>query len=62
MLGLDADEIINMKMTQNEAKCPVEKVKGKADKYDQKIIKTPIVRNGKQATVGYQSDVWKSWK
>lgn len=29
---------------------------------DQKIIKTPIVRNGKQATVGYQPDVWKGWK
>lgn len=34
-LGLDADEIINMKMTQNEAKYPVEKSKGKSDKYDQ---------------------------
>jgi len=33
-LGLDADEIINMKMEQNEAKYPVEKAKGKADKYD----------------------------
>lgn len=26
------------------------------------ILKTPIVRNGKQATVGYQPDVWKEWK
>ena len=34
-LGLDADEIINMKMTQNEAKYPVDKAKGKSDKYDQ---------------------------
>lgn len=34
-LGLDADEIINMKMTMNEAKYPVEKTKGKSDKYDQ---------------------------
>ena len=34
-LGLDADEIINMKMTQNEAKYPVEKAKGQVDKYDQ---------------------------
>lgn len=33
-LGLDADEIINMKMDQNEAKYPVEKAKGRADKYD----------------------------
>ncbi len=34
-LGFDADEIINMKMSQNEAKYPVDKAKGKADKYDQ---------------------------
>ncbi len=34
-LGLDADEIVNMKMSQNEAKYPVEKAKGKALKYDQ---------------------------
>jgi arsenate reductase-like glutaredoxin family protein len=25
------------------------------------IFKTPIVRNGKQATVEYKPDVWKSW-
>ena len=34
-LGLDVDEIINMKMEKNEKKYPVEKAKGKADKYDQ---------------------------
>ena len=34
-LGLDADEIINMKMTQNEAKYSVDKAKGNAVKYDQ---------------------------
>lgn len=33
-LGLDADEIVNMKMDQNERKYPIEKAKGKADKYD----------------------------
>ena len=32
-LGLDADEIVNMKMDQNEAKYPVEKAKGSAAKY-----------------------------
>ena len=26
-----------------------------------KLFKTPIVRNGKQATVGYQAEVWKNW-
>lgn len=29
---------------------------------DPRLIKTPIVRNGKQATVGYQPDVWKTWE
>lgn len=27
-----------------------------------KLYKTPIVRNGKQATVGYQPEVWKDWE
>ena len=26
------------------------------------LIKTPVVRNGKQATVGYCPDVWKNWE
>lgn len=29
---------------------------------NQQILKTPIVRNGKEATIGYQPDVWKNWK
>lgn len=32
-LNLDEDEIVNAKMDQNEKKYPVEKAKGKADKY-----------------------------
>lgn len=27
-----------------------------------KLLKTPIVRNGRQATVGYCPDVWKTWE
>ena len=26
------------------------------------VIKTPVVRNGKQSTLGYQPDIWKDWK
>jgi len=26
------------------------------------FLKTPIVRNGKSATVGYCPDVWKNWQ
>ena len=29
---------------------------------DQSLIKTPIVRNGKLATVGYCPEVWKTWE
>ena len=36
----------------------------KADKVfeNQRILKQPIVRNGKKATVGYQPEVWKKWE
>lgn len=33
-LGLDVDEIVNMKMDQNERKYPVEKAKGVSKKYN----------------------------
>lgn len=26
-----------------------------------RLLKTPIVRNGKKATVGYQADIWQAW-
>ena len=29
---------------------------------NQKVIKVPIVRNGKQATLGYKPEIWKEWK
>ena len=29
---------------------------------NQQVMKTPIVRNGKQATVGYQPDIWDGWE
>lgn len=33
-LGLDEDEIVNAKMSKNEEKYPINKAKGKADKYN----------------------------
>jgi len=27
-----------------------------------KLFKTPVVRNGKQATLGYQPETWAGWK
>lgn len=29
---------------------------------NQKLLKTPVVRNGKKATVGYAPDTWKDWE
>ena len=29
---------------------------------NQHVIKTPIVRNGKLSTLGYQPEVWKKWE
>ena len=28
---------------------------------NQSVLKLPIVRNGRQAALGYQPEVWKSW-
>jgi len=28
---------------------------------DPLLFKTPIVRNGKEVTLGYQPDIWKKW-
>ena len=38
--------------------------KAKEDKVfdDPSLMKTPIVRNGKQATVGYCPEIWASWE
>ena len=29
---------------------------------DPRLLKSPIVRNGRQATVGYRPEVWEEWK
>ena len=29
---------------------------------DPRLLRTPIVRNGKQATVGYAPEVWETWE
>ena len=26
------------------------------------VLKTPVVRNGKQSTLGYQPEIWKKWE
>ena len=29
---------------------------------NQQVIKTPVVRNGKESTLGYEPDIWKGWQ
>jgi arsenate reductase-like glutaredoxin family protein len=29
---------------------------------NQSVLRQPIVRNGRQATVGYAPDIWKTWQ
>ncbi len=29
---------------------------------NQQVLREPVVRNGKQATVGYEPGVWKTWE
>ena len=29
---------------------------------NQQVLRTPVVRNGKQSTIGYQPDIWKKWE
>lgn len=51
-----AREIINMKY-MSDARTKEDKVFD-----DPSLMKTPIVRNGKQATVGYCPEVWATWE
>lgn len=52
--GKDQNLLALIKYIANEDK--LEKVLG-----NPQVIKTPVVRNGKQSTLGYQPDVWKKW-
>lgn len=50
-----SQEITNMKYMDDQGT--------KEDKVfnDPSLMKTPIVRNGKQATVGYCPEIWAAW-
>lgn len=52
--GKDKDMLALIKYIADEDK--LEKILG-----NPQIIKTPVVRNGKQSTLGYQPEIWKGW-
>ena len=51
----DQDTLVLIRYTAEEDK--LEKIME-----NPQVIKTPVVRNGKQITLGYQPDVWKKWE
>ena len=52
--GKDKDTLALLKYIAEEEK--LEKILA-----NPQVIKTPVVRNGKKSTLGYQPDVWKGW-
>ena len=60
------DKLINPKAKDQDTLALIKYIADE-DKFEkllenQQVLITPVVRNGKQATVGYQPDVWKNWK
>lgn len=51
----DKDTLALIKYTADEDK--LEKVLE-----NPQVIKTPVVRNGRASTLGYQHDIWKVWE
>lgn len=61
----DLDEMLDEKTKDQEAYQLIRYL-AKEDKFAKVIehpmvLKQPIVRNGKQATVGYCPEIWKTW-
>ncbi len=52
--GRDKDTLALIKYITDEEK--LEKVLD-----NPQVIKTPVVRNGKQSTLGYKPEIWKGW-
>ena len=42
--------------------CTPDSLKASKILENQKIIRTPVVRNGRMATVGYCPEIWKTWE
>lgn len=62
--GIDA--LVNPKARDEEAAALVMHL-AEVQRFDallenQQVLREPIVRNGRKATVGYEPDVWKSWE
>jgi arsenate reductase len=64
--SIELRELINKKAKDYD-KTNIENIRSASGKEEvllnnPKLFKTPIVRNGKIATVGYQPEIWKEWE
>lgn len=59
------DNMLNLKSKDKDALALIQYIadEDKVEKIleNQQVLITPIVRNGKNATVGFRPDVWKAW-
>ncbi len=60
------EQMINQKCKDKDALALIKYIadESKDEKVleNQHVLLTPIVRNGRQATVGYKPEVWKEWE
>ncbi len=59
------DELINEKSKHYESsfiKYVAQEAKIEKLLEDGELMKTPIVRNGRQSTIGYCPEIWKTWE
>ena len=64
--SISLNELINEK-SKDYKSSNIDKIRSSDMKIEillknQSLIKTPIVRNGKEATVGYKPEIWKEWE
>lgn len=64
--SISLNELINEK-SKDYKSSNIDKIRSSDMKIEillknQSLIKTPIVRNGKDATVGYKPEIWKEWE
>ena len=65
-LGMKLEDLVNEKSKKYESSfikyLASEEAKEEKLLENQVLFKTPIVRNGKKATLGYCPDEWKKWE
>jgi len=65
-LGMKLEDLVNEKSKKYESSfikyLATEEAKEEKLLQNQELFKTPIVRNGKKATLGYCPEEWKKWE